>query len=89
MMELEFKIRRPKFDFISQPNILLQRSLVPELLQHDAEPQKINALISDLYDDSPSRQTQLEGFEELKSICGSSDCFDKTAQLIIDLIRPS
>lgn len=82
MMEIEYKIRKPKFEFISLPNILLGRSVVPELLQHDASPERIAELCADLWADSPARAAQLAAFEELDGVLGPSDGISKAAEVI-------
>jgi len=86
LMELEFRIRRPKFDFISLPNILLGRAVVPELIQYDASPERIRKELVELLEDSPSRQAQFDGFAELGTQLGDSNCFEDTARLAVELV---
>lgn len=89
LAELEYYIRRPKFDHVSLPNILLQRQAVPELLQHDATPARIQEKIEALLTDSPARAAQLEGFDELRTMLGGTDCFEQTADLALRLTNNS
>jgi len=86
LMELEFKIRRPKFDYISLPNILLQRGLLPELIQHDASPERIALHLSELLrEGSDDRLAQLAGFEDLDRVLGPSDALDRAADWMVEI----
>lgn len=84
-MELEYRIRRPKFDFISLPNILLGRMLLPELIQWDASPAAIREAVTALLPDGLARRDQLAGFDELGSLLGPADALDQTARLIREM----
>lgn len=88
LMEWEFRIRRPKFDAISLPNILLGRPLVPELIQHDASPDRIRQELALLRKES-GRQAQIAGFTELRDLLGPSDCMERTADLLLPMATPS
>lgn len=81
-MEIEYRIRRPKFEAISLPNILLCRPLLPELIQWDATPAGILARLTPLLTDTPERQAQLEGFEELRQLLGPGDAITQAAAQI-------
>jgi len=88
MMEIEARIRKPKYDFVSLPNILLGRGLLTELIQWDATPESIWSEVDNLLNDSDKRQTQLDGYAELEGILGGSDCLDQTAELIRKMVSP-
>lgn len=85
-MELEYRIRRPKFEHISLPNILLGRRVLPELIQWEADPAVITHHLKALLADGPERSAQLGAFGELESLLGPTECFDKTAQLALALM---
>lgn len=87
VMELEAKIRKPKFDFISLPNILLNRKLLPELIQWDATPDQIWKELEPLLGDTPEREQQLTGYKDLNTILGEADCLERTADLIKKLTQ--
>lgn len=84
-MELEYRIRRPRFDYISLPNILLQRPVVPELIQWDATPDRIAENLLPLLTDTPARQAQLSAMDELEAMLGPSDAITRTAELIREM----
>lgn len=88
-MEIEFKIRKPKFDFISLPNILLNRPLLPELIQDQAEASKITQYLSPLLQDSPTRKQQIQGFAELSTLLGSPNALDLSVQFIAEYLKKS
>ncbi|MCU0316064.1 MAG: hypothetical protein MUC92_05685 [Fimbriimonadaceae bacterium] len=77
-MEWEYRIRRPKFDYISLPNILLDRPALPELIQWDATPDSVRSILEDLLEDSPARAAQLSAFAELDGLLGASDALDQS-----------
>lgn len=86
MMELEAKILKPKFKYISLPNIILDRPLIPELIQGGASPENIRKHLEPLLYDTPERNRQLEGFEEIDQLLGPEDAIDKCAQHILEFI---
>lgn len=87
-MEIEFKIRKPKFDYISLPNILLDRPVLPELIQWDATPESVAQHLDPLIQDSPLRRTQLDAFEELDNLLGPTDALDQTVDLALQMLTP-
>lgn len=86
IMELEYRIRRPKFDFISLPNILLGRAVLPELIQWDATPERIRGEITALMEGGANRQEQLQAFAELDALLGPGDALTRTARLACELL---
>lgn len=81
MMELEYRIRRPKFEFISQPNILLGRPLLKELIQWDATSSAVREELEALDRDGSRRDEVLFGFKELADSLGETHCLERTAEL--------
>ncbi len=86
-MVLEFKILKPKFDYISLPNILLNRKLVPEYIHDDANAKTISHELSLLLAESEERKNQLQGFQELSEILGPSDAISQSVALILKEIQ--
>lgn len=87
LMEIEARIRKPKFDFIALPNILLNRLVVPELIQHDASPNRIALELTQVVDDGEKRRAQLRAFEEIEIELGGANAIDQTLPLILDLAK--
>ncbi|MGE0001478.1 MAG: lipid-A-disaccharide synthase [Fimbriimonadaceae bacterium] len=86
IMELESRIRKPQFDFISLPNIVLQRQAVPELLQHDASEEAIASHLVALLTDVPARSAQLDAFAAVKAELEPAGCIRATARLCLALL---
>lgn len=84
-MKIEFAIRKPKFDFISLPNILLGRGAVTELLSDDANPDRICAAMEPLLAESQTRSAMLAAFAEVDEMCGPADAIDRSAALIAEI----
>lgn len=85
-MVIEAKLigwRRPRF--IALPNILLNRQVVPELVQVEATPLAIRTHLDGLLGDTPEREAQLAAFEELSTVLGPEDAITQTAQLALEM----
>ncbi|MBV6457692.1 MAG: Lipid-A-disaccharide synthase [Fimbriimonadaceae bacterium] len=85
MMEIEYRLRKPKFDFISLPNILAGKMVVPERIQWDATPEAVRSDLKPLLHDSVERQNQVTAFRELDRELGPADALSRTVELIESL----
>lgn len=72
--------------YITLPNILLDRPVVPELLQDEATPQRLCAALDALLAD-PS--AQLHGMRELRGVLGPPDALDRCAEFALGLAAPA
>ena len=70
--------------YITLPNILLDREIVPELLQDDATPQ---ALAAAMLAQLENPQPQLDGDRELRARLGNPDALDRCADYAVELAR--
>ena len=70
--------RLAKVKFIGLPNILLNRTLVPELIQHDLTPSNL------LSHTSQSLEGQQRGFSELQSQLGGPCAARRLAQQMLE-----
>jgi lipid-A-disaccharide synthase len=73
-----------KRPYITLPNILLDREVVPELLQDDATPRRLADALCALLDD-PSQQ--LAAMREVRAVLGAPDALDRTADFALELAR--
>jgi lipid-A-disaccharide synthase len=73
-----------KHRFITLPNLVLGRELVPELLQEDATPERLADEMERILSD-PSQQ--YAGFSELRAALGSGDALEQCARFAVDLAR--
>jgi lipid-A-disaccharide synthase len=81
VMEIEYRLRRPKFEHISLPNILLDRPLLKELIQKDATPSAVREELLALHSEGPRRLEVIDAFRALSDSLGEPHCLDKTAAL--------
>lgn len=88
MSPMTFQIakRLVKVKHISMPNILLDREVAPEFIQHQIEPQKMGACLLD-YLDSPERvQPMLQAFDEIRASL-QQDSGLKAAKAVAELLE--
>lgn len=83
--EIEARLLRFKVKYISQPNILLDREVVPELIQHAATGPAISEKLNEILSDGVARQMQLEAFAEIDSMLGPTDAITQSAKFLLDL----
>lgn len=88
MMAFEVAVVRPHIKFVSLPNIILNREVVPELVHKKALPAPLAVELGDLLVDGPKRQAQLAAFKELDDLLGPSDALTQTAKLAASMIGP-
>ena len=69
-----------KVDYISLPNLILDKPLLPELIQEDFNPQTVKKELFNLIE-NPSKQ--LEGYKELKRVLGEENASANTASLLL------
>jgi lipid-A-disaccharide synthase len=86
LMNLEYRIRRPKFDFIALPSILLGRKVCEELIQDAATPERIASETRHLLWAGPARDAQLADFEEVRTRLGTPGASARTARLALSLL---
>lgn len=86
-MAMQAKIAGFKPEFVSLPNILLQRQAVPELVNENAVASLLRVEIEKVHRDDQTRDAQIAAFDEIDMLAGSDDAITRTAQLALDLIR--
>lgn len=81
------RFKRPRF--VSLPNILLDRTAVPEFACGvPLDPVAIRADLESIWSDSPERAAQLESLRELDELLGPADAITKTAELAAKMLGP-
>jgi lipid-A-disaccharide synthase len=73
-----------KHRFITLPNLVLKREIVPELLQEEATPQRLAAEMETLLLDPGKQYAQ---FAELRSALGPPDALERAAEFAVALAR--
>src|SRR5436190_4091400 len=70
--------------FLGMPNVLADREIVPEFLQHEARPRAIADAILHLMDDSTRRQEMVTEFDAIIAKLGESGASEKAAHAILE-----
>lgn len=88
LMELEYHLRKRwlNLTFIGLPNLIAQRSICPELIQHMATPQNIVAASLSFLPGTEGYQLQREALQEVKSVLGQPGATDRAAQLLLECL---
>ncbi|MDE6076357.1 MAG: lipid-A-disaccharide synthase [Muribaculaceae bacterium] len=73
-----------KVKFVSLPNLIVNNSLVPELLLHQCNPAMIARELGPLLLNSPKREWQVSGYKNMRRRLGNSVASDYVAELITD-----
>lgn len=73
-----------KVKYVSLPNLIVDNSLVPELLLHLCTPASIARELSPLLQHSPKRDWQVSGYKNLRRRLGNSVASDYAAELITE-----
>ena len=87
-MSFEVAVVRPNIPFVSLPNILLGREVVPELVHKKAKVELLRDELDALLIEGPKREAQLAAFRELGDLLGPSDALTQTAKLAAGMLRP-
>lgn len=89
LMEIEYYIRRRslKLTFIGLPNLIVGRSICPELLQHSATPQNIVAHSLALLPGTDGHRQQREALQEVKSLLGEPGATERAARLLLECLN--
>lgn len=77
-----------KGNFVTLPNLITNRAIIPELLLHDCSVENVIARLKALAD-GPDREQMLRDYESLKKCLGDNDCAKSTAAKIIARLKKS
>ncbi len=73
-----------KTDYVGLPNIVAERSIVPELMQDDVKGDIIYKEARKLLEDPRMIRQQIEGYREIRSRLGSPGAARRTAELVLE-----
>lgn len=71
-------------DYVSLPNILLNKAIIREFIQTDASPNNIANEIIKIVNDNKYRLSMLNDFEEVKIILGEKGAAKRAAEIIVN-----
>ena len=73
-----------KVDYLGMPNVLANKELVPEFIQHRAQPREIASAIERLIDNAQTRQEMIWGFDKIAAQLGETGASERAAKAILD-----
>lgn len=73
--------------FIGIVNILAQRGVVPEFIQHDANPDAIVPRALELIDDTPARAAMLDELLAVRKLLGGPGASQRAAAAVLDILK--
>ncbi|MGK7919118.1 MAG: lipid-A-disaccharide synthase [Trichodesmium sp.] len=79
-------ILRFSIPFMSPPNLVQMKSIVPELFQENATPENIVSEALELLLNSQRRSKTLADYQEMRQSLGEDGVSDRAAQAILDLV---
>ncbi len=74
-----------KIDYFSLPNLIMNKEIVPELLQNTFNPETLSRLLQEI-NGGAGRSKMLQDYQALEHLLGHEPVSDKAAGEIIDLI---
>lgn len=72
-----------KVDYLGMPNVLANRAIVPEFIQHHASPEKIAEAALRLVEDGAARSEMLRNFEQIIASLGRGGASLQAAEAIL------
>ena len=84
--EISYQIARSvvKLKYISLANLIMDKGLFKELIQHDCTPQKISAELDNLLGNSAYREKMLADYRDVRNILGGKGACAKVASAMIE-----
>ncbi len=77
-----------KVKFVSLPNLIVSREIIPEMLLHNCTPELVTERLRAITPaSSPARAAQLEGYAEMRRILGPSGAASRAASTIITSLK--
>ena len=73
-------------DYLGMPNVLANKKLLPEFIQHRARPRDIAEAIIHLIDDAQARQHMIWEFDKIAAQLGETGASKRAAKAILDEI---
>lgn len=83
------KLRLVKIDRYALPNIIADRDVVPELIQHEVTPEKIADILWELLYSADVRKRMLKDYQEIRAKLGTSGAVSRVAQMVLEVANQS
>src|SRR5207237_6448506 len=72
-----------KVKYLGMPNVLANKEVVPEFIQHRAKPEKIAKAVERLIDDSSACQQMIWEFDKIAAQLGESGASERAAKAVL------
>ena len=72
--------------FIGMPNLIAERRVVPELIQHEVTPARIAAEARQLLENPQAYRLAQEGLREVRRRLGPGGAAERAARLVLDML---
>lgn len=76
-----------KVDYLGMPNVLANRAVVPEFIQHAARPRALAAAVGRLLDDPPARAEMIASFDQIIGSLGEGGASGRAATAIVNDLK--
>lgn len=86
LAEFEYKIRRMKIKYIGMPNIIMDKEVCPELIQHAAIPGNIADKMLPIIEDTPLRDSMIKSLGEIHKALGEPGAISKTVGTVLEML---
>jgi lipid-A-disaccharide synthase len=73
-------------DYLGMPNVLANKEIVPEFIQHEAKPRNIAKAVLHLMDDPATRNEMISAFDEIVATLGEGGASNRAAKALIETI---
>jgi len=73
-----------RISYVGLVNIVADRAVFPELLQHRATPEALARAVAPLLEDTPERETMLRELDEVVASFGSGGAADNAARIVVE-----
>ena len=74
-------------DYLGMPNLLADKEVVPEFIQHEAKPESIVNTVRSLMEDANARDRMISDFDSIIGKLGRGGASEKAAQTIIQELK--
>lgn len=78
-----------KVPFISLVNLIAKKKVVPELIQGRMNAQNLIQELKNIVEESPGRQAQLDGYQEVRREIGEFNTSETAAKLMVQYLQPT
>jgi lipid-A-disaccharide synthase len=76
-----------KVKHLGMPNVLANREIVPEFIQHQAKPAALAQAVARLIDDKVAREKTISDFDEIIATLGAGGASERAARVVVDELR--